>query len=355
MTQCADSTVLRAHLDHPGPELDSHLDACPSCRGLLRSVAEDAGYTRRSLALLEPDGEEAATVDVEAALSMVLSETTVTPSVQPDRVPRSRLASLSRRLATWSAAALVVLAVALTPSGRDAVAGVLDAFRGERLQVVTVDTEAWTAAVSPQSVRALASLGDLDVSGLVEPVEVADVAEAESLAGITAPALPEAPDRLVAMAPGVARLELASRTGNDVPAELDGAVLVVDVPGAIGAFFGSDGDVANVVIGRTGSLTVSAEGASLEAIRSFVLSHEELPDDLRAQLAAIEDWRSTIPLPVPVDGPGWREVDLNGRTAIAFGDDSGIGAFVIRQDIDGVTFVAGEIGVTDALELAERA
>lgn len=355
MTECADSTVLRAHLDEPGPQLDAHLDACPSCSGLLRSVAEDAGYTRRSLALLDRDGEEAAAVDVDAALSVVLSEITVTPPVHIGPNRRSRLSSVSRRLLISGAAALVALVVTLTPSGRSAVAEMLDAFRGESLQVVTIDTAAWAAAVNPNDVRALESLGDLDISDLGEPVEVADVVEAESVAGITAPALTEVPDRVVALAPSTVRLELASRDGNDVPADLDGAVLVVDVPGAIGAFFGTEDGDARVAVGRSGPLMISAEGASLETIRSFVLSREELPADLRAQLAAIDDWRSTIPVPVSVDGPGWEEVDVAGKPAIAFGDDSGIGALVIRQDADGVTVVAGQIGVSEALELAAGA
>jgi hypothetical protein len=44
-----------------------------------------------------------------------------------------------------------------------------------------------------------------------------------------------------------------------------------------------------------------------------------------------------------------------GRPAIAFGDGSGLGAMVIRQDASGVTVVGGRIGVDRALALAERA
>jgi hypothetical protein len=166
------------------------------------------------------------------------------------------------------------------------------------------------------------------------------------------------------MAPGTARLKLVARPGNGVPADLDGATLLVDVPGAIGAVYGPTGghgsghgklDGPRLVVGRTGPLVVRAEGAPLDAIRSFVLSREELPADLRAQLAAIGDWRSTIPVPVPVNGPGWKETEVAGRPAIAFGDDSGTAALVIRQDPGGVTVVGGRVGVSRALELAAGA
>jgi hypothetical protein len=60
-------------------------------------------------------------------------------------------------------------------------------------------------------------------------------------------------------------------------------------------------------------------------------------------------------VPVPLDGPGWEEVEVAGRPAIAFGDDTGLGALVLRQDPDGVTIVGGRIGVERALELAAGA
>ena len=349
MTDCADSAVLRAHLDHPGAELDAHLDRCDSCTRLLRSVAADAGFTKRSLALLDPTDDGA--VDVENAFGAVLTEIASAPVVRGPATPRPA----GRRLALSGAAALVVLVVALTPAGRSAFANALDAFRGETMQVVTVDTEAWAASLGPEDVRALATLGEIDMSGMSEPVEVANVAEAEALSGIAAPSLFEPPDRFVAMAPGTARLVLMAREGNGVPADLDGAALIVEAPGAIGAVYGPADGPPEVVVGRSGSLVIRAEGASLEAIRSFVLSREELPRDLRTQLTAIGDWRSTIPVPVPVDGPSWEEVEVAGRQAIAFGDDSGIGALVIRQDPDGVTVVVGRIGVRQALELAAQA
>ena len=47
--------------------------------------------------------------------------------------------------------------------------------------------------------------------------------------------------------------------------------------------------------------------------------------------------------------------EVAGRPAIAFGDDSGLGALVLRQDPDGVTVVGGRIGVSRAIELADRA
>lgn len=352
MTECADSTMLRTHLDVPDDELDSHLDGCETCAGLLLSVAVDAGYVHRTLGLLDAAREP---VDVEAALAAALAQPT-TPVVTP--FPAStRLATAGRRLLLAAAGLLVVALVAVTPAGRSAVAATLDAFRGERLQAVSVDLDD-LADSSFQGLTALEALGDVDLSDLEEPRQVPDVAAAERVAGIAAPVLPDdrpAPDRVVALAPGEVRLTLAADEANGVPADLDGAALIVEVPGVLGAIYGPADGPPELVVGRSGPLVVRAEGASLDDLRSFLLSRDELPDDLRSQLADIDDWRSTIPVPVPLDGPGWRAVEVAGRQAIAFGDDTGLGAMVLRQDPEGVTIVGGRIPVSRALALAADA
>lgn len=352
MTDCYDSTLLRAHLDLPDGEFERHLDECEACAGLLRSVAADAGYARIHLALLEPAVD--APVDVAAALAAVRARSESGPVDRaPAVAPRSR-SSRMRRL-WWAGAAALVAVTAVTPAGQAALAATLDVFRGERFQVLSVDLEEWSTQPVYEGLRSLRAVGDVDLTGLSEPIEVSGLRRAEEIAGIVAPTLPGPPADLAAMAPGTVRVELARRDGNGVPAELDGAALVVDVPGAIVAAF-EDGDgTTEYVIGRTSTVTVRAEGASLEAVRAFLLSRDELPEQLRSQLASIEDWRTTIPLPVPVDGPPWRDVEVGGRPAVAFGDDSGIAALVLRSDPDGITVVGGRIPVGRALALAADA
>ena len=358
MIDCADSTTLRAHLDDHDRELDAHLDDCAECTRLLHAVAEDAGYTQRALDLLGPavESEDAvAPVDVEAALAAVRARALAPVVPLPPATSRRHGGSFARRLSLAGAAVLIVVVATVTPAGRSALASALDAFRGERLQPVMVDMAEWGGSLGPEDVRALASLGDLDTSRLHEPERVADLGAAEALAGIGGPAFHTAPSRLLAMAPGQVRLVLEAGEVIGVPARLDGATLIVEVPGAIGAVFGPADGPPEVFIGRSGPLVVRAEGASLDELRAFLLSRDELPSGFRSQLAAIEDWRATVPIPVPVDGPGWEEVEVAGRQAIAFGDDTGLGALVVRQDPDGVTVVGGRIGVSRALALAAEA
>ena len=250
MIDCADSTTLRAHLDHADPSVEAHLDECDECTGLLHAVAEDAGYVQRALDALA-DGDDT-NVDVEAALGAA-HQRAVAPVVllRPRPAATRTATSTGRRMALAGVAAAVVLFATVTPAGRSAVAQALDAFRGERLETVAVDLESLEESIGPD-LRALAALGEVDTRALVEPEEVADAAEAEAVAGIEAPTYEGTPDHLVALAPGTVRLILDAREGNGVPAELDGAALVVDVPGAIVAAWGGDDGPPDLVVGHAG-------------------------------------------------------------------------------------------------------
>lgn len=350
MIDCLDSSALRAHLDAPEPLLDAHLDTCPSCTRMLRSVADDAGYARRALALLDAPPIH---LDVDAALASVVRDARADDRGVRGPNPVRRLPPL-HRVAIAAASAAAVAFLALTPTARTAVAEALDAFRGERLQVVTVDGEEFAALLDPAGVESLAGLGDLDLSGVSEPRRVDEAEEAEAISGISVPAVSEEADRLVALAPGTARLVLEARTDNGVPDALDGSALIVDIPGAVASIHVGPDGAPEYLVARSGVLSARSEGAGLEEIRRFLLARDEIPADLRAQLAAIDDWRSTIPVPVPLDGPGWRELDIDGRPALVFGDDSGLGAVVIRQDGNGVTVAMGRLEAREAISLVER-
>ncbi|WP_420451846.1 hypothetical protein [Ilumatobacter sp.] len=375
MIDCADSTMLRTHLDHPDERVEAHLDGCATCSGLMRSVAADSGVAHRAIAMLDHERAQAsdapssggARVDTEAALATALA-TVGGRDRGRSRPPgdgalsaarRHRARRSARRAVVVAAAAVVAFAAAATPIGRDLAAEALDGFRGDRIEVIAVDADAWAELLGDAgSDGTLAELGEIDVGGLGEPRRVADLAAAAAVAGIAPPRLSVVPEVVRAAPPGTARLILDAAGGAGVPDELDGAALVVDVPGVIVSTVAVPDATSTtrtpVVVARAGRVEARAEGAELGDLRDFLLGRDELPPALRAQLADIDDWRATLPLPVPADAVGWEEVRVGGRRAIAFGDDTGLGALVVREDPDGVTVVGGPIAVGAALDLAAR-
>lgn len=357
-TGCPSSGRLRAHLDDPSAAVEAHLDDCPECRDLIVDLAGNAGLARTLIGALEPDDDVVAMAPgTGRAAGRPRHAWTSRRAVRP--VPRaSRRAP--RLVAALPAMALVIALVAgvvLTPGGRDAVAQLLDTFRAERLEIVRVDPDAIG------DLSGLADLGEVEREDVTLPVEVDDAAQAEAISGLIPPdadrlraavGAPDADVGYLATPGGDVLLTLVARDGNGVPASLDGAVLQLRVPPAVATAVGEDrGGVPLLIAGVAGPPEVTARNAALEEVRDFLLSREELPEGLRAQLAGIADWRHTLPLPLPTDRMVWDELTVAGVEGLAFGDDSGLGAAVVWQRDGLIRGLAGPQPRSLLLELAE--
>lgn len=370
---CPGSGRLRTHLDLPDATVEAHLDGCEACRDTILTIADDAGTVRRLLAVLD-DAPAAAAVDVitDPATGPAPGRPSRPPvdaigaSVVPGRGrPRSRPSSRRpsgrtrpRRVVLAVAGGLLTVALAVTPFGSGALAQFLDTFRSERVQVIEVDVAAL------QDLDALDDIATVELTGdgvLHDgPTEVADPAAALAIAGVAAPDLPDGaagPDAAItylAIAPSHAVVTLLATADNGVPADLDGAVLDVTVPGGAATVLTAASGMPDLVLGTAGAIEATAQGAPLADIRDFLLSREELPESLRTQLAGIEDWQHTLPLPVPAGGVGWETITVAGNDGLAFGDDSGLGAAIVWQADGLIHGIAGTRPLDELQDLAER-
>ena len=357
---CPTTGTLRGHLDHPVAEVEAHLDGCDACRDTIVTVADNAGTTARLIAALDappvpgpqdprpsaPIGAKSVPARVRPRSRARATAESTRPATRPGvRRPRGRRALVG-------IGAVVAVALAFTPVGSTAVAQLADAFRADRVQPIELDLANLAAATD---LEGLAELGTVTWDGdHTGPTEVADAAAALAIAGVEPLAIPaDGPTTTLAVAPTTATITLRATATNGVPAELDGAAMVMALPGAAATMVASDGGMPSLVAGRAGAVTVSATGAELADIREFLLGRDELPAALRAQLAAIEDWRHTLPLPVPAGGIGWDEITVGGHDGLAFGDDSGLAGVVMWQ-VDGVIHgVAGPRPVSELRDIAE--
>jgi hypothetical protein len=395
---CPDLGALRASIDAPAgatpAPLHDHVQACASCSDILAELQHNAALAAPAIALTAPD--EPPTADaVEAALARLeqrqarraAARTATAPATTcapvPDPVPmprpgrRVRLGSRARAVAAALAAAVVLAGVLVTPGGRAAAAGFLAQFRSQRFQVVPLD-----AGQSTQVDDFLAGLvesgvftGDPhQVAGFGAPEVAADLAEAGRLAGFPVPAvdpsvLPagvrETPRRILVSPAREARitfdrdraleyLRRHGRSGAQLPERFDGTQLVVQVPAvAVQQFAGRDGGPA-VLVGKAGMLGLDTEGgASLEELREVVLDLPGLPAETVARLRAIDDWRTTLPLPVPADQVRWRAATVDGAEALSFADQTGRLRALLWQRNGNIWGVAGVIGADEALDVAD--
>lgn len=337
---CPSDARLRTHVDVDDPGVIAHLGECGSCAQSVATARDDARFAARAIAGL--DGA-VAQVDVEGALARTLPR----PAALSDRRgPRLRAPA---SVAAGLVAALVAALVVFTPTGRQAAADFLASFRSERLQVVTFDPD--------QSMADLDELGEVVEVDADEPrqVEVDGPREAADVAGFEPARATSLPDdaqleRTTASSPTTVRLTFRAGQAPELPSALDGAQLVASVPGAVVAQYAVGRDV--LVVAEAGQLEVQARGADLGQIREYLLSRPEVPQDLARQLLAIDDWTTTLPIPVPVDEIAWRDTTVAGQPALMLEDPMGSGLLWQR---DGRIHAVGGSGIdADALrEIAD--
>lgn len=348
---CPDTGTRRASLDGETAvlEVDGHLRDCVDCARELSRLRDDASYVATAVALLDPP-----TAAAEPAAAAPARTTTLPGNNRTHRFGRAR------QWATSAAAALVAVAVVGTPAGRAVAADFLALFRSERVALITVDEPSLH-----DTAEALGQLGEAHDVSAAEPVEVGTLAEAIDRTGITVtvpdPAtLPEGTETTPVVhvtdhqqlrfefreAATRAYLSQFDDTERPLPDGYDGATLVVNVPAAVlQEYRGRDG-IPAVLVGHAGTVTAAVDGdIDLDTLRAFLLDLPGLPEPVVRQLAAIDDWRTTLPIPVPVDRIGGQETTVHGTEAILV-QEQGLGSGLLWQRDGVVTGVAGRLDET---------
>ena len=347
---CPDPGALRAALDGERPDVVAHVSGCRSCQTRSAAQADEAAFAATRFAATPPMGER----EAGAALERVRAQTVAPPVVLPQR---RRYSDALWRAAAGLVAVVLVGGMLATSGGRAAAASWLERFRAERVTAVPVDF----AAVDPAALEGLVDLADIEgLDGIVDPQPVADLDAAATVAGFGAspldrdalPSTVQGPVEVLAQAPQTVRITFSQQA--DVPADIRGVTLLLHVPGAVVQTVGSDGDGPVAVRGEAGALEVVVEGGqSLSEIRDALLSLPGLPEETVAALRAIEEWETTLPLPVPAGRIAWSETTVAGRPALAFGDESGVASVLLWHDGERFVGVGGTLPLSQVRELAE--
>ena len=272
------------------------------------------------------------------------------------------------------AVALVLMLVLGTPQGRAAAAQFLAQFRGERFAAVSLSTN--QIANIEETLSELERLGRVrGIDTAPEPRTVASVAEASRLVGF--PVMQPDPATLptgISGTPTAVRVMPARQVRftldldqvrayyqsigrNDVtlPDRFHGASLVVNTPPAVLLEYRSGDAPADspsgfgLVVGQAGTVTAGAEGGvTLEELREFLLGLPGLSPETARQLRAIDDWRTTLPVPIPVEQINWQRATIAGSPGLLLNDNTGLGSAAIWER-DGRIF--GIAGAMKAREL----
>jgi hypothetical protein len=97
---------------------------------------------------------------------------------------------------------------------------------------------------------------------------------------------------------------------------------------------------------------VYSSGASVSEIVAYLLAQPGMPADLAAQIRAIGDPSTTLPIPIVLDRSVAQRVPVQGVQGLAIGDETGVGSAVIWQRAGMVYAVTGPLSESELLAVA---
>ena len=258
-------------------------------------------------------------------------------------------------------------------SVREAAAGFLSIFRVEKVQTVSLDLndlQQIESALREGGRKVdLKQFGRLEVDGKVKmtPVTLAEAQKMVSFAVKEPQVVPPGlfPLQILYSSPATASFTLKVNNVNALlehfgsksllPPELDGKKFSLDLPAAVVMQWAApDGRPELTIVQSYSPQLKVPEGVDLENVRKALLGLPILPDDLKRQLTAIDDWQHTAVIP-GING-STRSVTVQGVPG-AFITEPGSGGLSGENSLiwvkDGLFYaVQGKITCEQALQTA---
>jgi hypothetical protein len=157
------------------------------------------------------------------------------------------------------------------------------------------------------------------------------------------------------------------RTPPPMPANIDGSKLFITGGPAVIAYYadstsptGATGvsgaspftGMPKLIVAQGKPPVVQSDGVTVEQLQNYLLAQPGISPQLAAQIRAIKDPSSTLPVPIPVDMATSKKVTVQGVEGIFVGDSTGLGSAVIWQK-DGIVYgVAGTLTEQQVLAVA---
>ncbi len=340
----------------------THYDDCPACKAHFETVANLSRSTAALLAL------PALEVQARPALARLNSRIREEESRRPVRWHERFLAGMPGLRPLAAPVLVVVLAIGLLAgfSATGVLPSLIKVFEPHSIVPVTV---------SPSGITPGAALLDFGSTrwtpGPPQADQVGDAATASRLSGLPAlmpAALPAGVSGPVSygvighttgsLTLDAARLRASAASHgvkvNPMPAALDHSTIFVNGGPALlevwGASPGSGAGAPTLVIAQTRVPTVESTGATTQQLEDYLLSQPGVPPELAAQLRAIKDPSTTLPIPIPAGFATTKPVTVNGVQGLLI--DEGIAAGVVWEKGNVIYAVGGQLTPDQVIALA---
>jgi len=230
-----------------------------------------------------------------------------------------------------------------------------------------------------QTLPDLSAYGDITWSQQPTPQIGLSKADAEKVAGFSAPNVGSLPAGIsntvtyaaMAQSTGVfkfsaAKAEAAAAakgtTIPKMPAGMDGSTLTLTMGPALLVVYGdlpkdensqsAQFTLPQLIVAESNAPSVSSTGVTVKQLEDYLLAQPGISPQLAADIKAIGDPTTTLPIPVPVQFATSSKVTVQGVQGVALGDNTGVGAAVIWIKSDHVFFVGGSLKQSEALTVA---
>ncbi len=338
---------LKAYLDHALSSseqecVQDHVDSCHKCQIALSKHTSRTEHVQNLLSEIATQKENKAKSTAAARRQLEMRIT-----AQEDKTMFRKVFSRDYRFAWIVVGIIVILVAAIAFPPVQAIANsFLGLFRVQKFTVVSVDPSNLQARLESANQLELMFSEDVTVDEKGEPQEVDSSSEASALAGIPVrlPAGMNNDPRLKVMPGATANfavnLEHVQAVLNEIdlpdislPANLDGAMVSVDIPTSVSAEYGEceyvpmdparsgyDPDDPEqmprtrcTVLVQAKSPTISAPpGLDIEQIGNAFLQVIGMSPEEADHFAQNIDWTTTFIIPIPQYGTTYQEMPVDG-------------------------------------------
>jgi hypothetical protein len=154
-----------------------------------------------------------------------------------------------------------------------------------------------------------------------------------------------------------------------MPAGMDGSKLtvtvgpaVIEVYGNLGAGAGTGStdtsqlSLPQLIVAASAAPVVTSSGVTTQQLENYLLAQPGLSPGLAAAIRSIKDPSTTLAIPIPVELANLthRDVQVQGTTGVALGDNTGLGAAVLWIKPPTIYAVAGTVKQSDILDVANH-
>lgn len=356
-----DGTLRRMH-DEPFIVTDrqrDHIQSCERCRERLAGIARDVDFTAAAFASDAP------------AFSSTAALATVKQRLAEEKVQRSRLVGwldlyrgqLQAGLGSMAAALALVGALLFTPAGSLA----------QSFITVFQPTQVTAISVTSSDLKSLPNLqkyGTVHAPTTTPSRQVADAAAAGQATGMAV----LVPSSLPGTIPTTVKYQVVpSETGSftfnaakarraarklgkhlaAMPAGIDGSTLTITTGAAAVATYGNaKGDIPALMVGQMVAPRVTSSGVTAKQLEDYLLGLPGISPSLAAEIRAIDDPTSTLPIPIPVDYAHADHITIDGVPGLAIGDSTGLGSAVIWEKSGIIYGVGGPLTESQVISIA---